>query len=247
MIRGGVVYYVGEGVFTAGYTVPTGGGFCLPVACVITEIGMGSISKRLKMLMIGSALLLFSFAGAVQAQTYTLDLYVTATFYQSDGVTPLADGSVVIIMASIDQVDDGMIETSPGSGTYIASSSQGDDVFLGYAYIGQPSGVGPGQFEILIAGVPVAYTNIYIRFFDYTNGVPVAGTNIEWGVTDVFPVGPLNFGVRELEIDEDQVINQTNDFVVIPEPSTAPLFLLFIGLMFGLKASLTKGKKPSPD
>ncbi len=204
---------------------------------------MTSIVKRF---LLGGALFVVPFMGTAQAQTYTLDLWVSATFYESDGVTPLADGSIVVIMASIDTVDDGMVETSPGSGTYIATSTQGDDIFLGYAYIGQPTGVGPGQFEILIAGVPVAYTNIYIRFFDYTNGPPIAGTNIEWGVTEVFPAGPLNFGLREVEVDTDQTINQTNNFTVIPEPSTAPLFLLFIGLMFGLRASMTKSARKPP-
>src|SRR5512137_912164 len=69
-----------------------------------------------------------------------LDLYITYSILNHGGgeANVLADGSWVIVVGSADSVNNGM--TTYGSSTnYIALSAQGDDIILGYVFIGDNS------------------------------------------------------------------------------------------------------------
>ena len=164
-------------------------------------------------------LVMFVAITGVYATTVNLIAYVSYSILNSLGV-PLADGSVVYIFGSTDSVNNGPM---PYGTNLIADSVQGDDVFIGMVQIGTPSFLGSNgtfysdsQFSFNIDDIHY----LYIRFFDTTN------TAIE---------GYTNWGQQRTTV--------TNNFVIIPEPSTGHLLLLFIGLLGGLFTSMRKAER----
>jgi hypothetical protein len=127
-----------------------------------------------------------------------------------------------------------------GGTNIIADSVKGDDVFIGMVRIDSPSyGTSNGTFytanEFSFDDDTIHY--LYIRFFNTTN-YPVGGyltwnTSPVWGFTSEFN-----------KVTEDFVGNYltsvTNNFVVIPEPSTSHLLLVFLGLAFGMRSIMKK-------
>jgi len=165
--------------------------------------------------------------------------YVTYSLKDSSGA-PLQDGSVVAIFGSTDSVNDG---PTPWGTNYIATGTQGDDIFLGWVRIGNPSYLGSnGTFysanAISFDDSVVNY--LYIRFFDTTN-YPVQGYQ-SWGTSDVFGYTSY-FGKADVDFVGNYEASMTNNFVIIPEPGTINLLILFLGLVGGLHAATRKNEK----
>ncbi|MBU1694848.1 MAG: PEP-CTERM sorting domain-containing protein [Verrucomicrobia bacterium] len=180
----------------------------------------------------------------------SLIAYVSNPIYEDDGVTPLAQGSIVMIFGSADNQNDGMSEWSPGPPPiYNPYSVQGDDIYLGTVYIGQPyyydeednPVLGTFRSDMVITwnDEEVEINYLYIRFFNtpyFPPGVPV-----EWGTSTVFEA-TVDFGVVNQDLIGNYLANHTNVFMSIPEPSTVHLMLLFGGLAAGMGACMKKSQ-----
>jgi len=176
----------------------------------------------------------------VKADLVNLIAYVSYSLLNNLGL-PLADGTIVMIIGSGDAVANPMVYVG---GNPIAWSVTGDDVIIGEIRIGQPSYNGSNgtfltdsQFQYDSSVV----SNMYIRFFNTTNAVPTG--SVVWGYTTPIPV-TNQFGDATVDFVGNYMTTLTNFFVVIPEPSTSRLYLLFFGVLAGLYASM---RKPRTD
>lgn len=169
----------------------------------------------------------------VHAATISLVAYVSNSIYQSNGVTPLADGSVVQIIGSGDQINDGF----PMSGTnLISNQTLGDDVLLGTVTINSNILGVAGTFysaDYTFDDSQISY--LYLRVYDTTANPPTGMVNWTYsplaGYTSFFNVAFVDFGGGFSTTNYDS-------FVVIPEPGTANLFILFLMLLAGMRFSL---------
>lgn len=186
-----------------------------------------------------SALFLLTFA---HAATVYLTGYVTYSLLNGSG-NPLSDGSIVMIFGSYDNVNDGI--GIFGGTNYVANSTLNDDVYLGWVRIGQPSYMGSNgtfytAFQISFDDTVVQY--LYLRFFDTTN-YPISGY-VAWGTSDVFGF-TSEFGYAEVDFVGGYMTTFTNNFVIIPEPSTAHLMLIFAGMVAGLHGAMRRNRNLS--
>lgn len=177
------------------------------------------------------------------AAPVNLIAYVTYSLLDSSG-NPLPDGSIVMIFGSGDAINDGPM---PFGTNIIADSTQNDDVFLGWVQVGQPSYFGSnGTFytanQITFDDSIINY--LYLRFFD-TTAYPVEGF-VNWGTSTVFGYTAA-FGQAEVDFVGNYVASMTNNFVIIPEPSTAHLLLVFAGLVAGMHAGTRKNRAAQSD
>lgn len=186
----------------------------------------------------------FAVALLVVTATYgapvNLIAYVTYSLLDHTGV-PLADGSYVYIFGSTDAINNG--PTTWGGSNLIADSVQGDDVYIGFARIDMPSYNGSnGTFytanEFYFDDSVVHY--LYFRVFESTNA-PISG-NIAWNTSTIIET-TSRFGQVQMDFLGNISTVITNSFVVIPEPSSASLFLLFAGLLLGMRASMKKQER----
>lgn len=172
--------------------------------------------------------------------------YVTYSLLDSAN-SPLADGSIVMIFGSGDAVNNG--PATWGGTSLIADSTQGDDQYLGYVRIDMPSYSGSnGTFytanEIWFDDAVIHY--LYIRFFNTTNypvGGYLVGTPIAWNTSTIIQT-TSRFGQVEMDFLGNIPTSVTNNFVVIPEPSSFSLLALFAGLVLGMRASMRKADRP---
>ena len=168
-----------------------------------------------------------------RAALVELDIYVSYSILNSTTNAPIADGSWVEIVGSGDSVNNGM--ATVGGTNYLATSVQGNDTIHGYVYIGDNSYVNTGMF---FQTVSYDTTNnvgyVYIRYFQSTS-VPDGMTY--WGQSDVYNLSPTNFGVVSIDVNpgDNLVANLYDNFVVIPEPGTAVMFLMAGGLLFSVR------------
>lgn len=173
------------------------------------------------------------------AQSAIVDLIAYVSYSLKDsGGTPLADGSVVMIFGSVNNVNNG--PASYGGTNRIADSVQGDDVYIGMVRIDQPSyGTSNGTFytanEFSFDEDSINY--LYIRFFN-TAVAPVEGL-YQWNTSALFGF-TSEFGKVTVDFVGNYLTSVTNNFVVIPEPSTSHLLLVFFGLAFGMRAVMKK-------
>ncbi len=176
----------------------------------------------------------------VYGYTVRLIAYVSHSLLTSAGV-PLADGSIVMIFGSSDSINNGMVAYGTN---YIADSVQGNDTYIGTVRVDMPSwnssnGTFLSDEEFTFDTTNVSF--LYIRIFNTTN-LPVLGW-VAWNTSAVFGYTDF-FGAAEVDFYGNYLTIITNNFVVIPEPSTGHLVLLFLGLMAGLRASMRKGVRP---
>lgn len=196
--------------------------------------------------LIAAAALLMAGALSARAALVDLDLYVTYSILQNDQVTPLADGSLVVVIGSGDSINDGMAVYPQNVGTnYLALSTLGDDMILGYVYIGENTFANTGRFFQTFqynSTNDIGY--VYIRYFQ-TPG-PVTGM-VYWGQSDVYNLNPTNYGVVTIDAAplESLVASNYNNFVVIPEPSTAALLALAGGMVYVLRRSRRRSARLS--
>ena len=189
--------------------------------------------------MIGCCLaLILSCVNIAQGAIVDLIAYVSYSLNDSTG-TPLADGSIVMIFGSTDAINNG--PQSYNVTNRIADSTQGDDVYIGMVRID-----GGGTFytanDFSFDDSSIHY--LYIRFFNAT-GYPVSGY-YAWNTSLVFGF-TSEFGKAEVDFVGNYLATVTNNFVVIPEPSTSHLFLVFFGLVVGLWSMMKKNASRSRE
>lgn len=191
----------------------------------------------------GPALLIALFTALLapaRAALVDLDLYVTFSILQDNGTAPLVDGSWVAVFGSSDAVNNGLQTYPAGSTNYQATSTIGDDLFIGYVFIGDNTFANTGKF---FKTFQYDTTNnigyVYIRYFQTTG--PLTGM-IHWGQSGVYNLSPTNFGTVTVDVAPLQSLVATNynNFVVIPEPSTAGLFLVAGAVLLAVRR--TRGR-----
>lgn len=185
-------------------------------------------------------ILIFFCINAAQSAIVDLTAYVSFALQDSSG-NSLADGSVVMIFGSTDAINNG--PQSYGT-SLIAESVQGNDVYIGMVRIDW-DGTFYTANDFSFDDSSIHF--LYIRFFNTTNA-PVEGSNIAWNASPVVGV-TSKFGKAEVDFGGNYLASVTNNFVVIPEPATSHLFLLFFGLAFGMRSILKKdvSKQREPD
>lgn len=189
-------------------------------------------------------------ASMAQAASVLLVAYIESPDYLAgpDGVTPLADGSIVYLIGRPTQgvsppPDGGM---PPYGGSLIASGTTGDDVLLATIRIGEENlDPNTGRFEVTFEFPdthPYQVDNIgwaYIRFFD-TDTTPLG--SVYWGVSDVIQIQTLFQGLDVVQFGSGAATN-LNTFAIIPEPGTGQMLLLFFAIAFGVHQNFKRKKK----
>lgn len=172
---------------------------------------------------------------AARAAIVDLDAYVEFSLMENDGVTPLADGSWVAIVGSGDTVQDPMFSYGTN---FIADSTTGDDVILGWVKVGTDV-ISNGTFFTTVQYDSLEVQYVYIRFFDTTN-TPIEGL-VYWGTSSIFQLG-VTLGVSTVQFDPggSLVATNYNNFVVIPEPTTGNLIVLVAGMIWAMRMSMKK-------
>lgn len=186
---------------------------------------------------------------ATRAAIVDLDALVDFAILKPDNSTPLADGSWVYIIGSSNNISDPMATwgPSPPSTNYIANSVTGDDVILGVVQIGyQAVSNNSGTFYTTVQYDSDQIKYVYIRYFDYTNGT-ITGL-VNWGTSAIYQLG-VTLGVSTVGFDPggSLVASNLNNFVVIPEPSTANLVLLVGGMIWAMRASMRRKRAEDGD
>lgn len=204
---------------------------------------MQGIRKKWWRLIGVSLCIAFVGISASRATIVALDAYVLNPIFGGDGVTPLADGSWVMIIGSGDNIADPM-DTWNGT-NLIADSTTGDDVILAIVQI-DSSIFGPGTFGNTVKYDSSVINYVYIRFFEFTNW-PIVNM-VYWGTSAVYSLG-VTLGVATVQFDPAGSLTATNynNFVAIPEPSTANLLLLVGGMIWAMRASMKKLEKEESD
>lgn len=166
----------------------------------------------------------------------SLDVYVEFGLLDENG-DPLLDGMTVMIVGSADNINDGMIVY--GGTNLIADSVQNDDIILGTITVNSNEAGFAGGFYATVTYDSDDVNYVYIRFF---NAPPNALTGmIYWGTSSVFQLG-VTLGVSTVQFDQGTNLQTTNynNFVIIPEPSTANLFVMVAGMLCAMRLHMRK-------
>lgn len=164
-----------------------------------------------------------------------LDLEVSfGLFLPNDD--PLPDGSTVYVIASPNASGTPLGPTSWGNALISDSTQGGETIIATFALDSTTfSGVpGEGTHAQAWSGLfdTDQFAGIYLRFFNSPLD-PVGGQNIAWGQTDIIAPYDISFGFAFFDFDQKEVADQTNNFVVIPEPGTMSLMVLAAAILFG--------------
>ncbi len=167
----------------------------------------------------------------------SLDVYVEFGLLDENG-DPLADGMTVMVVGSGDNVNDGMLSYGVGGTNLIAASTQGDDVILATILVNSNSSGVAGGFFATITYDSDDIDYVYLRFF---NAPPAVTGMVYWGTSSVIQLG-VTLGVSTVSFDSGGQLQATNynNFVVIPEPSTANLFVMVAGMLWAMRSHLRK-------
>ncbi len=189
-----------------------------------------TVQRQWKVL-VGALAILLGLAVAAPGALINLQAYVLYALMNESGTIPLADGSLVQIIGSEDAVADPMTML----GSNVISTVSGDDIVLSTITIQSAMLGSNGTFY---AG-NIYYDsdeihNVYIRFFDTTG--PITGL-ISWGQSDLFTADEHQFGVNFIDFGGIYAATNENNFVVIPEPGTLNLMLVWLGMVGALRAS----------
>lgn len=181
-----------------------------------------------------AAAAIFLAAPSANAAIINMTAYVLSSLYQQDGVTPLADGSIVQIIGSFDNIIDPMEEAGGG----YTGNPTGDDVILATIVIDSTLLGIPGTFYA--SGIFYDNDDIkhaYIRFYN-TPG-PLEGL-IWWGESPIQNIEYDAFGAIFVDFIGGYSTTNENTFVVIPEPNTLNLFLMWAGMLGTLRSSIKR-------
>lgn len=180
------------------------------------------------------------------ALVVSLDVYVDFALLDEND-DPLADGMTVMVFGSKNPINDG--PQTWGGTNVIANSTQGDDILLATLTISTVESGIPGGFFATISYESDDVDFVYIRFF---NAPPSALTGmIYWGTSSVIQLG-VTLGVSTVNFtpETNLVTDNYNNFVIIPEPSTANLFVMVAGMMWAMRSHMRRkdsGRATSGD
>jgi hypothetical protein len=198
--------------------------------------------------------------GTGNSAMINLQAYITFSLLTSNGTLPLADGSVVYIIGSLNNVQDPMTTYGSPATNFVAGSVSGDDVIVGVTAVYAADLNSNGTFyagDYYYDDDLVDY--LYIRFFD--SPAPITGM-VNWGTSPMTNVGDIfdccGLSVIEVDFIGNLAATNYNNFVVIPEPSTMNLLFLGGGLFSALgvyrrrakratRTADTPGAFPSPE
>ena len=189
------------------------------------------------------ALLLLPLAQNTHAAIISIFAYNSYQFLQSDGTTPLADGSWVMIIgttnSTIREPDMQQYGTSPeGDPVYLADSVMPGDTLITMTRIFTCDVFGGGFIETPFAIDTDMIQYFYLRIFDYQqDNIGGYWGLTHWNYSDIYHIDDVNiFG--ELDFAPDAAISTTmqNHFAVIPEPNTMLFSLWGASLIFLARA-----------
>ena len=180
------------------------------------------------------------------ANLVNLQCWVTYALMNSNGASPLADGSIVLIIGSSNDTVDPM--NTYGGTSYIARSTTGDDQIIGEVTVDSSELGSNGTFysgDFYFDPDEVKY--LYLRFWDSSG--PLTGM-LNWGESAITSAQNYAFGVLWLDFspDADHIWATTNydNFVIIPEPGSGGLVLLALGLLAGM-VSASRGRNGAAE
>jgi hypothetical protein len=106
-----------------------------------------------------------------------------------------------------------------------ASSVSSNETLVATMFLNYVDGTLDGEHsQVFVIDSSELFDYYYIRFFNYTGGSSVEGSNIAWGTTAVLQ--PDNFAPQQEALEfNGGATSATNTFAVIPEPGTMQLFL----------------------
>jgi hypothetical protein len=175
---------------------------------------------------------------------------------KDDGVTPLADGSIIqIIQSGADGLANGFQQYG---NDYLLDTTTGDDVILATIQSGfngsEP--LSPGNFfvylEVPSLGFDLSNTYFYIRFFDFplsnVGNLLGVSSNLYWGQSSLFLASDFDdpfLGTIEIEFAPSGDLEASNNdsFTVIPEPSTMSFFALMGGMVVAMRNQMIRRKR----
>jgi len=199
----------------------------------------GYSNKRWRLLAVCLSIFLGSMACAY-ALLVSLDVYVEFALLDENG-NPLLDGMTVMVIGSGDNVNDGMASIGTN---LLANSTLNDDVILATITVSSNESGFAGGFFATVTYESDDVDYVYIRFF---NAPPGSLTGmIYWGTSSVFQLG-VTLGVSTVQFDQGTNLRTTNynNFIIIPEPSTANLFIMVAGMMCAMRAHMRRKVKKS--
>lgn len=194
------------------------------------------------MLVWGAVLAVLLTASSASAAIINLSAYVYVALLNEDGTTPLADGSIVQIIGSYDDVID-PIEEIGGS---LTGNTTGDDIVIATITIDSSQLGSNGTFYVSnIYYESDDINNMYIRFYDSVG--PLTGM-IYWGESTISNVEYDAFGSIVVDFVGGYSATNSNNFVVIPEPNTMNFILMWSGMIAALRSSMRReGRKMAKD
>ncbi|HMP74135.1 MAG TPA: hypothetical protein PKE55_12810 [Kiritimatiellia bacterium] len=158
---------------------------------------------------------------STSAALINLNAYVSFSLLQEDEATPLADGSIVQIIGSFDDIIDPM-ETF--GGTNVTGGTTGDDIILATVVINSSQLGSNGTFFVSNIFFETDDINfMYLRFYNSVG--PLTGL-IYWGQTVMTNINHDEFGVVEVDFVGNYSTTNVNNFVIIPEPSVFKYVLI---------------------
>ncbi len=178
--------------------------------------------------------LTLALTASASAALINLQAYVLYALMNNDGAMPLADGSLVQIVGSYDAIADPMSTL----GTNITGQVTGDDLILATITIQSSILASNGTFytgDYYFESDEVRY--MYLRFYD-TPG-PVTG-QVYWGQSPVTNAEHNQFGGLFMDFVGGYATTNSNNFLVIPEPGTLNLLLVWVGMVAGIRASMKR-------
>jgi len=204
---------------------------------------MQAFNRYWRVLAVCLAILMGS-AACAYALIVSLDVYVEFGILDENG-DPLADGMTVMVVGSGDNVNDGMQLWNVTN--YIADSVLGDDVILATITINSNESGVAGGFFATITYESDDIDFVYIRFFNAPPGTGLVGM-IYWGTSSVVQLG-VTLGVSTVNFNPGNNLQTTNynNFVIIPEPSTANMFVMVAGMMLAMRSQMRKKVKNKVD
>ncbi|NCD32164.1 MAG: hypothetical protein EOL87_01980 [Spartobacteria bacterium] len=178
-------------------------------------------------------------SGRVLGATVSLNVYSTVGFYQTNTTSYLVDGSIVRVIGSLDNSNDGFVTYGAG---YDVDSTQGDDVYLGSGEISGDLGL---MFATDIQFDDNDVKFVYFRIFQTTDTAigSVAGSYVNWVTSGIYDAGSSGYSVLELAISDSYSTTNYDKFYVIPEPGVASILCFVLFVTIGVSRSVNQGGK----
>ena len=177
-------------------------------------------------------LAVFFHLSAASAAIVNLSAYVYLALLNEDGTTPLADGSIVQIIGSFDDVIDPMQTYGVSN---VTGQVTGDDIILASITINSADLGSNGTFyvsNIYYDSDDINY--MYLRFYDSQG--PLTGL-IYWGESPVTNVEYDAFGSILVDFTGGYSTTNSNVFVAIPEPNTLNFIIMWAGMIAAIRST----------